>query len=124
MLPLRRSAGRPEVLPHFPQLKVPSSRQPGSALPEHLPLRAIYVLGEEEEGVPAITPMDTQEGTLALVRHTVAARLFDDELLAGHLAFCALIASDVPVKRLQYRRAFDDLPLVSEALRTDLGLTM
>jgi hypothetical protein len=51
----------------------------------------------------------------------VAAKLFDEVLLAAHLAFCAQVASAVKVKRLHYPRTLDSLPLVSEAILSDVG---
>ena len=57
---------------------------------------------------------------LALVSHTVAARLFGKDLLAQHLAFCAQAAAQMPVRRLAYPRRFDTLPRVRDALAADL----
>jgi hypothetical protein len=121
VLPLRLAGAGPRVLPHFPQLKVPPLEQPGPAQPETLPLGAIYVLAESEAAEPQIAALAMQEATLALVRHTVAARLFDQELLADHLAFCARLAASVPVRRLRYQRSFDSLPRVGQAIAADLN---
>lgn len=114
------AGGQILALPHFPQLKLAPTEQPGPATPEAVALGGIYQLAEGEVGDPTITRLAAQEATLTLVRHTVAARLFDQQLLADHLAFCARLAESVPVKRLHYRRSFDSLPRVSRAIGQDL----
>jgi hypothetical protein len=90
-------------------------------LPEAVALGAIYQLAGSAGPDPRTTRLAVQEATLALVRHTVAARLFDRDLLAAHLTFCAQVAATVPVKRLDYRRSFADLPLVGRAIAADLN---
>jgi hypothetical protein len=122
ILPVRLSDCGVEVLPHFPQLKLPPDAQPAAGMPERMPLRAIYVLeppASEEEGV-SVGPARANEAALALVRHSVAARLFDDSLLAKHLSFCADAAMRIPVRRLAYPRRHKVLPRVRDAIAEDL----
>ena len=57
----------------------------------------------------------------ALIRHTVAARLFDKPLLAAHLDFCAEAAARIPVWRLAYPHRRDVLPQVRDAIRRSLS---
>jgi hypothetical protein len=124
-LPFRLTeAGKVEALPHFPQLKIAGALQPLHLIPPRASLKALYILDTDtEEGGVQIEPLGRGEATLAVVQHTVASRLFDRRLLARHLAFCDAFSAGVPVRRLRYPRRFDHLPLVREALSSDLGLS-
>ena len=111
LLPVSLGArGRTEALahPHFPQLKLGPAEQPGPSLPEAVPLRGLFVLASG--GAPPGTrsprvrhrPMGPREALVALLRHTVAARLFDRSLLRAHLDRCSALAEAVPVSELVY----------------------
>ncbi|MGC9334109.1 MAG: hypothetical protein ACP5JJ_08180 [Anaerolineae bacterium] len=111
-----------EALPRFPQLKLPADQQPAIGLPERLPLAAIYLLDEPKAGQTdvAIQPLAARQGMLSLIRHTVAARLFDRDLLERHMNFCADGVDKVPVRWLSFPRQFGLLPRVYDALAADL----
>ncbi len=111
------------ALPHFPQLKLPADQQPPLHAPASLPLHTVYVLDKnppQGENNVDLHRLTRAEATMALVQHTVAARLFDKELLARHLTFCAEAAARIKVRRLSYPRSFDMLPAVREAIMADL----
>ena len=124
VLPVLLEGAELMARPHFPQLKLKPEEQPALGLPEQIPLAAVYVLGEladERSGVsPEIRPLSCSQAALALIRHTIAARLFDKQLLARHTDFCAAAASRIPVRRLVYPRRYDVLPQVRELLAADL----
>jgi hypothetical protein len=123
ILPVAAAEDGVDVLPHFPQLKVAADKQPSLGLPERIPLAAVYVLGRPAHGTEteiAINPLSAQEGALALVRHTVASRLFDADLLTKQLDFCVQAAADIPLRQLIYPLRAEALPLVEQALRQDL----
>lgn len=109
------------ALPHFPQLKLAPEQQPAVGLPQKVPLTAVYVLAESETGDVAVETLSPSAGALALVRHTVAARLFDKGLLARHLHFAARVAASLPVKRLRYPRRLSALAAVAAALAADVA---
>ncbi len=116
-----RSDGSVDVLPHFPQLKIAALNQPSAGVPERVPLAAVYVLDRPAVGGRVeIRRMGAQEGALALLRHTVASRLFDGDLLRKHLDFCVQAASDIPAHRLIYPLIPEALQELSEALADDL----
>lgn len=110
------------ALPRFPQLKVPPEQHAGDLIPERTPLAALYVLPAEHVGEERITlqPLAPRQAALALVRHTVAARLFDNALLARHLAFCVETAARTPVRRLIYPWRQEALPEVRDRIAADL----
>ena len=118
ILPVALENGALQVLPHFPQLKLPPDRQPGLNFPESLPLSALYLLDEQ----PAISfePHSPASAAMTLASHSVAARLFDRDLLSAHFDFCTQAGSGVPVRRLSYPRIYAQLPAVWRALQADL----
>ncbi len=140
ILPVAWSANSLYALPRFPQLKLAADAQPGAAARERLPLAACYRLVAPDAGAgkripgPAglatpgrsgsaadIRPLSAGDAALALVRHSVAARLFGEQLLADQLSFCARAAEQVPVRELAYARTWEALPGVAASLLADLG---
>jgi hypothetical protein len=129
VLPVALEDGAAWALPRFPQLKYRLDQQPSKALPSRLPLTQIFVLHSSSgQGDPVSPPLDPQKGAvviepldglaavLALVRHTVAARLFTEDLLRRHVEFCARLVERIEVSRLHYPRRWDALPRVREKL--------
>lgn len=115
-LPVR--LGRtPAVLPRFPQLKLgPGENYPPQA-PEEIRFGALVEIEHSpatEEA--AIDRLPTGAAALALTRATVAARLFDEELLAAHFTACAEAAERVAVARLTFPSGVDRLPGALAAL--------
>jgi len=121
VLAVTLDAARGVALPAYPQLKLDPDHQPGAALPERMPLAAAYVLQERPAGAePRARTLSPADAVLALVRHTVAALLFDSALLARHLAFCTGLARSVPVLALDVPRDLARLTRVIEVLERDL----
>ena len=123
ILPVRPGRDGLDTLPRYPQLKLPPDAQPSLGVAaERVPLAAIYVIAgtDRVETKPEVRSLAAQDATLALVRLTVAARIFDNHLLARHLAFCANVAGQIPVRELAYPRSYDMLPKVGRLLAADL----
>lgn len=123
ILPVAPGRGGLDAMPAFPQLKCPPEAQPSRGLPERVPLAAIYSLGDPASAPDRvdIRPLSARSATLGLVRHTVAAQLFGQDLLAQHLDFAADAAAHVPMRHLTYPREVRALPAVRDALAADLG---
>jgi len=105
VLPVAGSEAGAVVRPWFPQLKLGPERQPAAAEPEELPLRAVYLLGGPggpQGGRSHLSEPSRRDATLALVRHTVASRLFSPALLARHLEACGALAAGVRVRGVAY----------------------
>lgn len=101
IVPVAWSAGRVQALLRFPQLKLPPDAQPGAVSPERMPVARICVLAPGAPGEAIrMRPLSTREATLALVRHTATARLFDRDLLERHLEACARMANAGAVPEL------------------------
>ena len=119
LLPVTWENGCFYALPHFPQLKLPITAQPGLTFPEKIPLAAVYLL--DKGPVIHIEAAGPASAALTLASHSVAARLFDRQLLGAHLDFCAQAAKAASVRRLIYPRIFAELPAVWQALQADQG---
>lgn len=104
VLPVALDHDAVHVLPRFPQLKYRLDQQPGDALPVSLPLRRIYVLEPISDPSAELSaePLSGTAAVLALVRHTVASRLFTQELLKRHMDACVQIAEFVEISGLCY----------------------
>lgn len=108
--------------PHFPQLKLPLDRQPSRGLPQRLPLHTLYQLDSSAPpGDLTPMPLSARVAATVLLRHTVAARLFDARLLRRHLDFAAQAVRSLRVCRLPYPRRLEMLPAVAAALTADLA---
>ncbi len=117
ILPVRLGSSDVNTWPHFPQLKIPPSEQPSIGLPEAIPLSAICVLKMmDPNSRPAVSLLTPTEGLQTLLRHTAGSRLFNPDLLALHLAFCAEAIKRVPFYELGYPHRRDALPIVKSCL--------
>jgi hypothetical protein len=94
------------ALPHFPQLKLDTAATAAIAgLEPRYPLLGLYELASAEAvGTEALPPVSA---AALLLRHTIAGRLFDSDLLAAQLDFAAGLAGRVPVRRLSVPRRMD-----------------
>lgn len=106
---------RPNALPHFPQLKLLPEAWHSPDAPAALPLlmvveafRAASDPGRSSH--PAtIERMPPSQACLFLAAATVAARLFDRQLLTRHLSACAAASESLQVGRLHYASGIDRL---------------
>jgi len=115
-LPVRLGRS-PAALPHFPQLKLqPDDQYPAGQAPA-VGLRALVEL-EVDAGcsAPEISRESPPSAIQALVRATVAAKLFDRELLARHFNACASAALALAVYRFRYPYGLDRLGEALSAL--------
>jgi ABC-type glutathione transport system ATPase component len=117
ILPTQMDLNTVNVLPHFPQLKLPINAQPGVDLPERLPLKTICVLTQAEVNqMPELQKISTAQTVQALLGHIAGTRMFNAELLASHLEFSTQVAKQIPAYRLIHPHRRDTLPLVKDFL--------
>lgn len=114
VVPVELSSKGVEVLPAFPQLKLPADRQPSAGAAERLPLRAVYVL-PGADGAPAVAGLAPAAAAGALLRHTVAARLFSAARLRAHLEAITALVDRVAVAELRLPLRWEALPAAVEA---------
>jgi chloramphenicol 3-O-phosphotransferase len=102
-----------DVLPHFPQMKLSSDAQVGRTIPEAISLASVYLLQAADDGKSlSLAPLSQREAVAALVRRTVAARVFSGDLMVRHLDYCAALAASVKVVHVVYphrREAIGDV---------------
>lgn len=119
LLPVQLTPSGIEALPHFPQLKLADRDQYPTASAEHLPVSMVCVLAPRPERLPehvALRPLGVLAGSLGLLGHTAAVRLFDRHLAASHLESCARAAMSARLLELGYPLSLGSLPLVAAAL--------
>ena len=120
ILPIARDPGSTHVLPHFPQLKQPWTEQYGIDRHRRIRLDTICVLnpvGDDSRGDLSRQPLHGRALAAALVRHTVASRLFDADLLRRHLHTCTELARDLRGYTLTYPKRWTVLPELEHAIR-------
>jgi hypothetical protein len=122
ILPITAGPAGLTASPHFPQLKLPPKARPSCDLPAQIPLAAVYLLEpvaaeDHDESAVRIEPLSRYQATIALIGHTVAARLFDKTLLTRHTDFCADAA--VPAYRLTYPHRYDLLPQIASMIEEE-----
>ena len=122
ILPVGLSAGYLQAYLHYPQLKIEPERQPALIAPEVLPVSAVYILAPatDQNQAVVINPLSSSQAMLALIRFTVAARLFNRELLAWQMEFCSRAARNLPVRLLAYPHQLDMLPIIEDSIIADL----
>jgi hypothetical protein len=108
----------PRVLPRFPQPRLAREEQPATEATE-APLAAVYLLGGPADTVER-SRVRASDATLAIARHTVAARLFAPPLLERHLAFSSSLAATTPVRHLRYPWRPRGIEAVADAILEDL----
>lgn len=107
------------AFPHFPQLKVLSDSQPGHSLPGQMQVGRICLLKDPQgEQGPGLQLLKRSQAVRVLAAHTAGARLFDQRLLANHLAFVSRAVQAVPVYELVYPRRQAALAEVKRILET------
>lgn len=119
VVPVIAAGGTLSCLPHFPQLKLSAGDQTVPNVPERIPVRAVYGLEEAEDDTLRAEESPPRTAVGMLVKRTVAARLFDRDLLERHLAFCAAAVAAAPVWRVAYPLRSESVVRVSRLLAAD-----
>jgi hypothetical protein len=98
----------PRALPHFPQLKLAPGEWYPSDASASLPLAMVVAAAREvtppddSTFEPRLERLDATTACLLLASATVAARLFDRDLLERHLRACAAASQRLQVCRLTH----------------------
>jgi hypothetical protein len=117
ILPVTLNSSGVDVWPSFPQLKLPMNAQPGSSLPECIPLDRVFVLTSADlNASPQLQLLPKSKAAQILLSHTAGTRMFDSLMLARHLAFVTQVAAQIPTYQLIYPHRRDALPIVNELL--------
>ena len=99
----------PLLLPDFPQLKL--DRAEVKSRPKvGMSLDYLLRLSPQPAKEIEFVELGRKEAMLEVVRHTVAAKLFDSERLRKHAEFARRISREVPVLEMRYPRKKKQLP--------------
>lgn len=100
VMPLALDAtGLPQLLPHYPQLKLPPAQHYPADGQSQLPLAALVQL--QRAPATEVVPLDGAQVARLLLTATIASRLYPAAILAAHLRFCSDIAVACSAGRLQ-----------------------
>jgi hypothetical protein len=108
------------VLPDFPQLKMPNNSVTDAP---KMKQQLDYLL--RVDPVPSVDihfdVLPRTQAMLQVVRHTVAAKLFDTNTLQQHAEFAKTVTSCVPVIQISYPRDMEQLSNVRSSIIEYLG---
>ncbi len=115
LLAVKLEDGVVKALPRYPQPGAMALSQALAEGPGEVDLAALYLLEPAGAAVES-RELTRRQAALALVRQTMAARLFDSELQARHLDFCAETAGCLPVRGLRFPRRPAALPSMTATI--------
>jgi len=107
--------GTIDVLPDFPQLKL-SKHVVIDAPKERKILDCLLRINPNPSDRISFTVLPRVQAMLQVVRHTVAAKLFDTKVLHQHANFAKKVSISVPVIEVSYPRELEQL----EGLRSEI----
>lgn len=96
------------MLPSYPQLKLPGAISPNGVVKTQ-PLHFLVRVNPEPSASIRFKRLPKLQGMLQVVRHTVAAKLFDTELLIDHSNFAKQVSIAVPIIEVSYPRKIKQL---------------
>lgn len=97
------------LLHDFPQLKLPNTTS--STRPRgQIKLAALVRLRAQPSQEIQFSRLEKSEALLQIVRHTVAAKLFNKPMMKHHVRFAKRLSKAVPVIELSYPRDLAKLP--------------
>lgn len=106
---------RIEILPEFPQLKLESARV-ASAFTDSLSLDLIVRLVDDPAEQISMKRLPRTDALLQIVRHTVAAKLFDNDQMREHARFAKRLSGEVAVVEMHFPRDLQRLPELRDTI--------
>jgi hypothetical protein len=117
ILPLATEGGAVLARPDYPHVRLRPADWPSpSAPPPRLVALWVVDVPADPASPVSLDPLSPAATALAVVRHTVAARLLAGELAERHLSWCAAVARLVPGWRLSYPHRLDAVVEVARLL--------
>jgi len=106
----------------FPQLKLPNATIDGFNIKDNrFEVNTLFRLSETASDDIVFTELNQQKAMLQIIRHTVAAKLFDNQQLQRHMAFAKKLASKVPMFELSYPRDLSQLSQLQDTISVFLA---
>ncbi|MEM7357880.1 MAG: hypothetical protein AAF431_02140 [Pseudomonadota bacterium] len=103
------------VVQDFPQLKLPACQSAVRAGRE-TQLDLLLRLSPVASDVISFSKLSSTDAMLQVIRHSVAARLFDPAQLVEHTEFARLLTKQTTVAEIRYPRSLDQLGTVRQAI--------
>ncbi len=100
---------KPELLPDYPQLKFTNAAVPDCPKGDQS-LDFLIRIDPQPGDAFVLKEIKQQPAMLQIVRHTVAAKLFDAPAMEQHTLFAKNVANEVPMLELSYPRKLSQLP--------------
>lgn len=112
ILPLQVLANKQIVCrSDFPQLKLANAQASGFSN-NNIPLHAIVRLNPKANNNTVFKRLNAIDALLQVTRHTVAAKLFNSQLLASHSSFAHTLSTTIPIFEVSYPRDLGQLSAV------------
>ena len=83
---------------------------------ETLPLKGVYVLGEDMVETVSITPISGRDSVIEMVEHSFLLDVDQRDMLSHHFRQLLELAKELPFFRLDYPRRYEELPNVRTAV--------
>jgi len=109
-----------ELVHQFPQLKLDNARIIHSPI-KPMFLKCILRLNKEPAEQTEFKQLGRTDSLLQVVRHTVAARLFDHEMMREHARFAKRLTGHIPMVEVSYARDLDTLDKLREDIAEYIG---
>jgi hypothetical protein len=87
------------------------------------PLKALYVLGDENSAEVAIRPLDPTCALFTLLYHSYILDICDRPSISAHFNRLARLANEVACFELNFPRRYETLPRTVEAIRAHAGVS-
>lgn len=108
------------VLPDFPQLKMPKHMVADGLKPK-LALDYLLRVNPVPSETLQFSILPRTQAMLQVVRHTVAAKLFDTDTLQRHAEFAKKVTTTVPIIQVSYPRDLEQLAAIRHSIVEHLG---
>jgi len=118
----------PAALPHIHSAENKRAYRPACA-PNAAPIRALYLLDDDDAPAPSVEPLTKQEAFAAFIGASYNAHLqgiFNVDVLAAlgrtkaFMGDCAALAQNIPVRRLKRPRDLSRLSAVVDCIEADV----
>ena len=82
---------------------------------------ALFRLRSEPSKQIEFRRLEKTEAMLQIVRHTVAAKLFNRAMMKDHARFAKRLSTAVPIFEVSYPRNIEELPRLREAIARQIN---
>ena len=107
--------GKLRGLSRFPLLKLPNATVAFNGAASET-IEIIFSLSDQPVKEISFERLSATDALLQIIRHTVAARLYDKSVMKKHIRFARHVVKNIPIVKLSYPRDYDQLPLLRKEI--------